>query len=115
MPTITVDMDKKCSKCGEEGALVSGICMSCASESVKQRLQRRNQMITLSGFIEKINTGVDKDGHVIVKLTLVHDLTASGVLSTVGELVAIQDKGVECSIETTQGTLPFKKVEGSVT
>ena len=55
-------------------------------------------MITLDGFIDKINTGVNKDGHVIIELTLVHDVTASWELSTVGELVAIQDKGVECSM-----------------
>lgn len=58
-------------------------------------------MIELQGFIEKINAGVNKDGHVIVKLTLVHDLTASGVFSTVGELVAMQDKAVQCKIETS--------------
>ena len=34
-------------------------------------------MITLDGFIDKINTGVNKDGHVIIELTLVHDVTAS--------------------------------------
>ena len=70
-------------------------------------------MIELNGFIDKINTGVDKDGHVIVKLTLVHDLTASGVLSTVGELVAIQDKGVACTIEPHQGALSFTVTKGS--
>lgn len=64
-------------------------------------------MITLAGFIEKINTGVSKEGDVIVKLTFVHNLTKSGVLSTVGELVAIQDKAVMCGIERSQGTLPF--------
>ena len=70
-------------------------------------------MIELNGFIDKINTGVDKDGHVIVKLTLVHDLTASGVLSTVGELVAIQDKGVACTIEPHQEALSFTVTKGS--
>lgn len=64
-------------------------------------------MISLNGFIEKINTGVSKEGDVIVKLTFVHNLTKSGVLSTVGELVAIQDKAVVCKIESSQGTLPF--------
>lgn len=29
IPTITIDMDKKCTKCGEEGALPSGICLAC--------------------------------------------------------------------------------------
>lgn len=65
-------------------------------------------MIELSGFIEKISSGVSKEGDVIVKLTLVHNLTKSGVLSTVGELVAIQDRGVECTIEPDQSVLPFK-------
>lgn len=64
-------------------------------------------MIKLTGFIEKISSGVFKEGDVIVKLTLMHNLTKSGVLSTVGELVAIQDKPVVCSIDADQGTLPF--------
>jgi len=29
---IKIDMDKKCSKCGQPGALPSGICMKCATD-----------------------------------------------------------------------------------
>ena len=29
VPTITIDMDEKCTKCGKEGALPSGICLAC--------------------------------------------------------------------------------------
>lgn len=29
MPTITIDMDKKCKKCGKGGALPNGYCMNC--------------------------------------------------------------------------------------
>ena len=29
IPTITIDMDKKCIKCGKDGALPSGYCLPC--------------------------------------------------------------------------------------
>ena len=29
MPTITIDMDRKCGICDKEGALPSGICLAC--------------------------------------------------------------------------------------
>ena len=32
---ITIDMDKKCSKCRKPGAMPNGICMSCLSKNMK--------------------------------------------------------------------------------
>ena len=31
-PTITIDMDKECSKCHEMGAVPNGLCLSCTAE-----------------------------------------------------------------------------------
>lgn len=66
-------------------------------------------MIELTGFIEKVTTTVSKDGDIIAKITLSHNLTTSGVLSTAGELMAIQDKVVTCSIEAGQAKIEFGK------
>ena len=32
---ITIDMDKKCSKCHKKGAMPNGICMECLSKNMK--------------------------------------------------------------------------------
>ena len=69
-------------------------------------------MIELKGFIEKVTTTVSKDGDIIAKITLSHNLTKSGVLSTAGELMAIQDQVVTCSIEAEQAQLEFGKGSG---
>lgn len=69
-------------------------------------------MIELTGFIEKVASSVSKDGEVIIKVTLAHNLTTSGVLSTAGELMAIQDKVVSCSIEPGQSQIEFGKGGG---
>ena len=70
-------------------------------------------MIELTGVIKKVASTV-KDGDVIIEVTLAHNLTKSGVLSTAGELVAIQDKTVTCEIEAKQAELEFvKKGRGS--
>ena len=41
MPTITINMDKKCTKCGKEGALPSGICLSCFTKHELPRIVKR--------------------------------------------------------------------------
>lgn len=69
-------------------------------------------MIELTGFIKKVASTVNKEGEVIIEITLAHNLTTSGVLSTAGDLVAIQDKVVICTIETEQGEISFEKKEG---
>ena len=66
-------------------------------------------MIEVAGFVEKVTSGVSKEGEIIIKITLAHNLTQSGVLSTAGDLIAMQDKPMKCSIELDQGTLLFKK------
>ncbi len=69
-------------------------------------------MIDLTGYIEKVASTVTKDGDVVIKITLAHNLTKSGVLSTAGELVAIQNKVVKCTIETEQVQIQFGKSGG---
>lgn len=34
--TIHVDMDKKCSRCGESGAMDSGLCMGCVAKGISE-------------------------------------------------------------------------------
>lgn len=40
-PTITIDMDKKCVKCGHKGACQNGLCMACNADEVLARAKRR--------------------------------------------------------------------------
>lgn len=35
IPTINIDLDKACSQCGKEGALDSGRCLNCISDSIR--------------------------------------------------------------------------------
>lgn len=34
VPTITIDMDKKCKECGHGGATPSGFCMGCVAKAI---------------------------------------------------------------------------------
>jgi hypothetical protein len=36
-PTITVDMDKKCSECGDAGAMKSGLCLKCVAKRIGEQ------------------------------------------------------------------------------
>lgn len=38
-PTINIDMNKKCSKCGKPGATDSGLCLSCVSKRITTELR----------------------------------------------------------------------------
>lgn len=40
VPTITINMDKKCAECGKGGAAESGICLSCTSKAITGRTMR---------------------------------------------------------------------------
>lgn len=36
MATITIDMDKKCKRCGEKGATTqNGLCLKCINQAIK--------------------------------------------------------------------------------
>lgn len=37
IPTITINLDKKCGECGKGGAADSGICMSCTTKAISGR------------------------------------------------------------------------------
>lgn len=36
MPTITVNMDKKCKRCGKGGATDGGYCLKCVLKNLKE-------------------------------------------------------------------------------
>ncbi len=36
IPTITVDMNKKCDDCGKAGACQSGLCLKCVAKRIKR-------------------------------------------------------------------------------
>ena len=36
IPTIIIDMDKKCSTCGKAGACQNGLCLKCISKKIKK-------------------------------------------------------------------------------
>lgn len=35
IPTITVNLDAKCRRCGKGGATQSGVCLACIAKAVK--------------------------------------------------------------------------------
>ena len=41
-PTITVDMDKRCNRCGKWGASESGLCLGCVNEVIRKRRKGRD-------------------------------------------------------------------------
>jgi len=43
VPTITIDMDKKCKKCGNPGALRSGYCLKCHAGFVLALLKQEKK------------------------------------------------------------------------
>lgn len=40
IPTITVNMDKKCAECGKGGAVDSGICLACTTKAIQGKPMR---------------------------------------------------------------------------
>jgi len=38
-PTITIDMDKKCTDCGEKGVIGRGLCLKCGTALFKKQLK----------------------------------------------------------------------------
>lgn len=36
IPTITINMDVKCIRCGKKGATPSGVCLKCISKAIKR-------------------------------------------------------------------------------
>lgn len=35
IPTITINLDKKCRRCGKPGATDGGLCLKCISKGIK--------------------------------------------------------------------------------
>lgn len=36
MAKIRIDMDKRCSRCGEEGSTQNGLCLKCITKGIKK-------------------------------------------------------------------------------
>ncbi len=79
-PTITINMDKRCVKCGQKGRTDSGYCLKCAGDIIVDKIknERRGNMQkigdktihflqdTISGFLsdkkDQINEAYIKTG-----------------------------------------------------
>ena len=59
MNSIDIDMDKPCTKCGVMGATQSGICLECATKSIKKRDELRFLKVKLKVELEKIRVHVE--------------------------------------------------------
>ena len=44
-PTITIDMDRRCDKCGKKGAAQGGLCLNCVSKIIAEKTRKANAMI----------------------------------------------------------------------
>lgn len=40
IPTVTIDLDKKCAECGKGGAVASGICLECTTKAIQGKPMR---------------------------------------------------------------------------
>ena len=40
IPTITIDFDQPCRKCGHKGAMASGLCIECAAKEIQAEVER---------------------------------------------------------------------------
>jgi len=72
IPTINIDLDKKCSQCGQPGVLPNGICLKCAAENIK----RRNNM-----DFREINLNIDKVEEISLSSKTVTEFDKQGTLT----------------------------------
>lgn len=56
IPTITIDMGKKCAECGKGGAANSGLCMGCTARAVRGLRMRSARGRYVQKHIKKIVT-----------------------------------------------------------
>lgn len=35
VPTININMDKKCTQCGKKGAMDNGLCLKCVTKNLR--------------------------------------------------------------------------------
>jgi hypothetical protein len=54
---IHVDLDKKCMRCGKEGATQNGLCMKCIADGIK----RGDYDHIIHGFAPKVRKGRTKE------------------------------------------------------
>ena len=65
VPTIDIDMDKKCSRCHTKGATPGGLCLKCAGDDMLKELERRQMGKYVLGKLEEVVVKVQEDGALV--------------------------------------------------
>lgn len=100
-PTLTIDLDLRCSLCSGKGAEPNGLCLKCISRSINQR----GAIMQVTAGIKKISTTTGENG-VQAQVTIefiVNDRT----IDDLNSLVAMQDKMLTVEITKAQTELPL--------
>jgi hypothetical protein len=58
-PTIKINMDKACSRCGKPGAVGNGICLACAADLLEHP-EKRDETIVVDCKIDNVTTNWPK-------------------------------------------------------
>jgi uncharacterized OB-fold protein len=120
MVEININMDGKCSDCGEKGITGSGLCLKCASKRLKEKHSMETKVNVY--YIDKFKIGTeveltkDKDGDIIERklvttirfksevppenLAIIHTLQAS-------------DTPVHCVFGSPQAIMDFSNKESA--
>ena len=99
IPTIEVDMDVKCRKCGERGVTGNGLCLAC---SAKEMLNHSSGDIVLDCKIANVTTVWPKNQ---LKINLAATLEAAEYEATeLGELaqLVLEDHGLREKLKRQQ-------------
>jgi hypothetical protein len=119
-PTIEIDMDRKCAQCKKKGATQNGLCLKCITKNLKQGkyddiLKSGGHSMKFRGVIDRVGTKVTKEGDIIVKTILSYNLTRSGDLTSIADLVMYSASEVDVTLEPIQIPLfedPAKAARG---
>lgn len=126
IPTIKIDMDKKCSRCGEEGAAPNGLCLKCVAKDIgKFRIGGSMEVKVIIKGAEELKTNtflkpIKQDGEIIGhkfvtkvqfeteiepgELALIHQLLRNDetVYAVIGSRQAVMDFDVT-KVDVTTG------------
>ena len=67
------------------------------------------QVIEIEANINRIATSLSKEGDVIIKAVISHNVTKAGSLQIIGDLVAMQQQTVSLAVTPRQLNLGLKK------
>lgn len=100
-PTININMDKRCTRCGDAGATEGGLCLRCAAARLRER--RIMEKVKLNGFLKKQTSTVAEIG---VVCEVVISFTAKDNPGVIEAMPTLQAGGpVQVRIENLQGDL----------